>query len=57
MSIQVRGLLDRWVGDPSAVDDYEANRRAITDEANRADHHHRCGEAETRTCYQAGGRG
>jgi hypothetical protein len=57
MSTQVRDLLDRLTGEPSAVDDYLTNRCAITDEDNRASHQPSCGQA--RACAQglAGGRG
>jgi hypothetical protein len=38
MSTQVRDLLDYFTGDPSAVDDYLANRCTSTGDDDRADH-------------------
>jgi hypothetical protein len=53
MSTQVRDLLDRFTGDPSAVDDYIINRCAITNDDNRASHQHHGGRACTQ-CLAAG---
>jgi hypothetical protein len=55
MSTQVRDLLDRLAGDPSAVDDYLTNRCAITKDDNRTSHQQH-GDQE-RTQYLAAGRG
>jgi hypothetical protein len=53
MSTQVRDLLDRFTGDPSAVDDYLTNRCAITNDNNRASHQQRDGRAQSQ-CLAAG---
>jgi hypothetical protein len=53
MSTQVRDLLDRLAGDPSAVDDYLTNRCAITSDDNRASQH-QCGGRACTQCLAAG---